>query len=59
MRGRITGDWIGALAILNGPESYRCMALLNRKHGPWKQVLDLFVRLSPGHQRVMTAVTPA
>jgi PPOX class probable F420-dependent enzyme len=59
LRGNLTGPWIDARAeIVTGEESARGMRLLNRKYRPWKQLLDLFTRLSPGHARIMFAIQP-
>ena len=56
-RGTVTGPWIEARAEITGPEGFdRGMRLLNHKYRPWKQLLDLFSRLSPGHRRVMLAI---
>jgi PPOX class probable F420-dependent enzyme len=56
-RGKVTGAWIAARAELVGSEEFACgMRLLNRKYWPWKQILDLSVRLLPRHQRVMIAI---
>ncbi|WP_428537588.1 PPOX class F420-dependent oxidoreductase [Rhodopila sp.] len=59
-RGKVMGAWVAAHArITGGSEFDRGMQLLNRKYWPWKQILDLYVRLSPGHRRVMIAIRPA
>ncbi len=59
MRGNLTGPWIDARAeIVTGEDFARGMRLLDRKYRPWKQLLDLFARLSPGHTRIMFAVQP-
>ena len=56
-RGTVTGPWIDARAEITGPEGFdRGMRLLNHKYRPWKQLLDLFSRLSPGHRRVVLAI---
>ncbi len=56
-RGTITGAWVPAHAtIVGGVEFDRGMALLNRKYRPWKQLLDLSVRLFPRHRRVMITI---
>jgi uncharacterized protein len=58
-RGRLTGGWINAMAsMVNGAEYDSGMALLNRKYRPWKQLMDLGVRLYPRHERVMFALRP-
>jgi len=59
-RGSVTGGWVAAHArIVGGAEFVRGMQLLNRKYWPWKQVLDLWARLFPRHQRVMIAIRRA
>jgi PPOX class probable F420-dependent enzyme len=59
-RGGVTGAWIAAHAEIVGGEAFDYgMRLLNRKYRPWKQLLDLSVRLFARHQRVMIAVRPA
>ena len=59
-RGKVTGAWSSAHAeIVSGEEFSRGMQLLNRKYRPWKQILDLSLRLFPRHQRVMIAIRPA
>jgi hypothetical protein len=56
-RGTVTGRWIDAGAEITGTEGFdRGMRLLNRKYWPWKQLLDLFALLSPGHRRVVLAI---
>lgn len=56
-RGKVTGAWIdGQAELVGGEEFNRGMQLLNRKYWPWKQILDLSVRLFPRHQRVMIAI---
>jgi PPOX class probable F420-dependent enzyme len=56
-RGKVTGAWVPAhTALVGGAAFERGMRLLNRKYRPWKQVLDLAVRLFPRHQRVMIAI---
>jgi PPOX class probable F420-dependent enzyme len=55
-RGRVTGSWIAAHAVIVGAEEFaNGMQLLNRKYWPWKRILDLFAR----HERVMFAIRPA
>jgi PPOX class probable F420-dependent enzyme len=57
MRGTLTGPWIAARAEIVGPEAFaRGMRLIDHKYRPWKQLLDLFSRFSPGHRRVMLAL---
>ena len=56
-RGRITGAWIDASATMSAADFDLGMTLLNRKYRPWKQILDLSVRLFPRHQRVMIVIT--
>lgn len=59
-RGKVKGPWIEARAVLVGPAAFaHGMTLLNRKYWPWKQALDLYMRLNPKHQRVVIAITPA
>jgi PPOX class probable F420-dependent enzyme len=59
-RGRITGEWAAARAeIVGGAGFDHGMQLLNRKYRPWKQILDLSVRLFPRHQRIMIAIRRA
>jgi PPOX class probable F420-dependent enzyme len=60
VRGNVTGPWIDARAeIVTGEEAAEATRLLNHKYWPWKQLLNLFARLSPGHERVMFAIRPA
>jgi hypothetical protein len=60
MRGNLTGPWIDAHAeIVTGEEAAHATRLLNGKYWPWKQLLNLFARLSPGHERIMFAIRPA
>ena len=60
MRGNPTGAWIDARAeIVSGEEAAHAMRLLDRKYWPWKQVLGLVARLSPGHERVVFAIRVA
>jgi uncharacterized protein len=60
MRGNLTGQWIDAHAeIVTGEEAAHATRLLNGKYWPWKQLLNLFARLSPGHERIMFAIRPA
>lgn len=59
-RGGITGPWIDARAEIVTGESFDLgMRLLDRKYWPWKQMLNLFACLSPGHKRIMLAIRPA
>ena len=59
-RGKLTGVWMAARAEIVEHEEFGCgMQMLNRKYWPWKQMLDLSVRLFPRHQRVMIAIRPA
>jgi uncharacterized protein len=59
-RGGVTGAWIAAHAEIVGSEAFDYgMRLINRKYRPWKQILDLSVRLFARHQRVMIAIRPA
>ena len=59
VRGNVTGSWIDAHAEIVDVEAYdHGMRLINRKYWPWKQLLDLFARLRPSHQRVMLAIAP-
>jgi PPOX class probable F420-dependent enzyme len=56
-RGTVTGPWIDARAEITGRDGFdRGMRLLNHKYRPWKQLLDLFSLLSPGHRRIMLAI---
>lgn len=42
MRGRVTGDWVGAVAqVVDGAEADQAMRLLDRKYFPWRQLLGL------------------
>jgi uncharacterized protein len=60
MRGNVTGPWIEASAeIITGPESEHADALLNRKYWPWKQLLNFFASLRPGHSRFCFRIRPA
>jgi hypothetical protein len=55
-RGRPTGAWIAAHAVIVGHEEFTVgMGLLNRKYWPWKQILNLFAR----HERVVIAIRAA
>jgi PPOX class probable F420-dependent enzyme len=57
MRGNLTGAWIDAHAeIVTGDEAAEGTRLLNGKYRPWKQLLNLVARLSPGHERIMFAI---
>jgi uncharacterized protein len=57
IRGRVTGPWIDAHAeIVTGEAFAHGMALIDRKYRPWKQLLDLFARLSPKHERIMLTI---
>jgi PPOX class probable F420-dependent enzyme len=59
VRGKVTGAWIDAHAVIVGGEEFaRGMRLLNRKYWPWKQILDLSVWFFPRHQRAMIAIRP-
>jgi PPOX class probable F420-dependent enzyme len=59
MRGNPTGPWIDARAeIVTGEEYGDAMRLLNHKYRPWKQLLNLFARLSSGHERIVFAIRP-
>nr|WP_294517341.1 PPOX class F420-dependent oxidoreductase [uncultured Rhodopila sp.] len=56
-RGKVTGQWFDAHAeILDAAEFKRGMKLINRKYRPWKQILDLWTRLFPAHERVMLGI---
>ena len=56
-RGNVTGPWAQAHAeIVTGDEFARGMRLINRKYCPWKQILDLVVRLFPRHPRIVLAI---
>ena len=58
-KGNLTGPWTDAAAtIVEADEFNRGMQLLNQKYRPWKQILDLFFRLSPSAQRVVIAIRP-
>lgn len=58
-RGNVTGGWIDAHAsIVCAEASAYGMRLLNRKYRPWKQILDLSIRLLPRHQRVVIEIQP-
>ena len=58
-RGNIIGAWLLAHAsIVGGNEFSDGMRLLNRKYWPWKQALDLGVRLFSRHQRAMLRIRP-
>jgi PPOX class probable F420-dependent enzyme len=57
VRGTVTGPWIDARAEIVGEDEFRRgMRLLNRKYRPWKPIMDFFVRLFPGHRRVMIVI---
>jgi PPOX class probable F420-dependent enzyme len=59
VRGNVTGPWIDAHAeIVTGEEFTKGMRLLDRKYWPWKQLLNLFARLSPRHERIMLVIHP-
>jgi PPOX class probable F420-dependent enzyme len=57
--GNATGPWIPAEAtIVDDTEAAAGMRLLNRKYRPWKQIMDIAVRLFPRHHRVVIAIRP-
>jgi PPOX class probable F420-dependent enzyme len=59
-RGKVTGGWVPARAeIVNGEEFDRGMELINRKYRPWKQILDLSIRVFSGHPRVVISIRRA
>lgn len=58
-RGRVTGAWVDAEARIDAGAFDAGMALLNKKYWPWKQILDLSVRLFPRHQRIMIVIERA
>ena len=59
-RGKVTGDWISARAVIvDGAGFDQGMRLLNRKYWPWKQILDLSVLLFPRHKRIMIVIAAA
>jgi PPOX class probable F420-dependent enzyme len=56
-RGKVTGPWIEARAVIVDGKEFECgMRLLDRKYWPWKQLLNLTSRLSSRRQRVMIAI---
>lgn len=56
-RGKVTGSWVEAHAVIVGGEEFDLgMRLLDRKYWPWKQLLNLTSRLFAQHQRVMIAI---
>lgn len=58
-RGNIIGAWLSAHAeVVSGNEFISGMRLLNRKYWPWKQALDLGLRLFSRHQRAMLVIHP-
>ncbi len=58
-RGKITGSWVDAIAkIVGGEEFDRGIRLLDHKHWPIKQILNLSTRLFTRHQRVVIAILP-
>lgn len=60
MRGTLTGPWLAAQASLGaGDGAAPGMALLNRKYRPWKQVLDLLIRLRPARGRTLITLRRA
>jgi PPOX class probable F420-dependent enzyme len=57
--GKATGPWIPARAtIVDDTEAATGMRLLNRKYRPWKQIMDIAVRLFPRHRRIVIAIRP-
>jgi hypothetical protein len=55
-RGKLKGEWVEATARrLEGAEAQRADALLNRKYGLLKRVLNFFGKLR-GHQRAAFAI---
>jgi PPOX class probable F420-dependent enzyme len=59
-RGKLTGPWIAAHAeLVGGTEFETGMRLLDRKYWPWKQILNLSVRLFSRHERAMIVIRPA
>jgi PPOX class probable F420-dependent enzyme len=59
LRGKLLGDWVEARAqILQGDEAAHGMRLLNKRHVPWKQVLDFFALFSR-RERIVLAIHPA
>ncbi len=58
-RGVVSGPWMDVRTeIVSGEDFHRGMALIDRKYRPWKQILDLFARMSRGHGRIMLAIRP-
>ena len=60
MRGNVTGPWVEATAqIITGPEAQQADVLLNQKYWPWKQLLNFFASIRPGHTRNCFVIRPA
>jgi PPOX class probable F420-dependent enzyme len=58
-RGGVLGDWVEAHAeIATGAEADYGMRLLNKKHVPWKQLLDFFAMFRK-RERTVFAIRPA
>ncbi len=58
-RGTVKGGWQDATArIITGSAAEQGMQRINRKYWPFKQVLDVFIRLRPGRQRIVIAIEP-
>src|SRR5690349_3523778 len=58
IRGNVKGEWIAATArLLDAAESRRADALLNRKYGFSKWVLNVLAKIR-GHQRAAFAIQP-
>jgi PPOX class probable F420-dependent enzyme len=56
-RGRVTGAWLPARALIEDADGYQTgMRLLNQKYRPWKQLLDLSVLMFRRHQRIVLAI---
>lgn len=56
IRGKIKGEWVAASArLLEGDEARHADALLNRKYGLFKRVLNLLAKIR-GHQRAAFAL---
>jgi len=59
VRGKLLGDWAEARAeIVSGEEAEHGMRLLNKKYGPWKQLLDFFSFFSR-NKRIVFVIRPA
>jgi PPOX class probable F420-dependent enzyme len=59
VRGRVTAPWTDALAeVVTGEESELGMRLLDRKHFPWKHLLNLSAWLFRRRERIVLAIQP-